>query len=83
MMPSDAGKTSGRKRSSATQLGHESEFVSLKTLAGQWDCSRTTVSRLLEKAGVPAYYFGCGRSGSKRYLKADVDHFLQAIEFIV
>jgi len=41
-------------------------FVSVKTLARLWDCSRTTVSRLLERAGVPAYYFGRGRNGSKR-----------------
>lgn len=55
---------------------HGSRFVSIKTLATQWDCSRTTVSRLLDQAGVPAYYFGRGRNGSKRYLKEDVDRYL-------
>jgi len=55
-------------------------FVSIKTLARLWDCSRTTVSRLLDQAGVRAYYFGRGRNGSKRYLKEDVDRYLQQLE---
>lgn len=59
---------------------HADQFVSLKTLAKQWDCSRTTVTRLLEQAGVPAYYFGHGRTGSKRYLKDDIDRFLARVE---
>lgn len=58
---------------------HIEAFVSVKTLAANWDCSRTTVSRLLETAGIQAYYLGSGRNGSKRYLKADVDQFLQSV----
>ncbi len=52
-------------------------FVSVKTLAAQWNCSKTTVSRLLDKAGVPAFYFGRGRNGLKRYKKVDIDRFVQ------
>jgi hypothetical protein len=59
---------------------HTYQFVSLKTLARQWECSRTTASRLLEKAGIPAYYLGRGRNGSKRYLKEDIDRFLNRVE---
>jgi hypothetical protein len=59
---------------------HSEQFVSVKTLAKQWDCSRTTVTRLLEQAGVKAYYFGHGRTGSKRYLKDDIDRFLAGVE---
>lgn len=55
-------------------------FVSVKTLAARWDCSKTTASRLLDKAGVPAFYFGRGRNGSKRYKKEDIDRFLQNLE---
>ncbi len=54
--------------------------MSVKTLAKQWDCSRTTVSRVLEEEGVQAYYFGRGRNGPKRYLKQDVDRFLSRLE---
>jgi DNA-binding transcriptional MocR family regulator len=56
------------------------QFVSVKTLARQWDCSRTTVSRSLEQAGVRAFYFGRGRNGSKRYLRRDVEEFLSKLE---
>ncbi|MCB9852836.1 MAG: hypothetical protein H6819_07050 [Phycisphaerales bacterium] len=55
-------------------------FVSVKTLAAEWDCSKTTVSRLLEAAGVPAYYFGSGRNGAKRYRRQDVDEYLRHID---
>lgn len=58
---------------------HAASLVSVKTLAANWDCSRTTVSRLLDEAGIQAYYLGSGRNGSKRYLKADVDRFLQIV----
>ena len=73
---------SGRsgKHSSTGPLKSSTRFVSVKTLAEQWDCSRTTVSRLLEQAGVRPFYFGVGRNGSKRYLKEDVDRFLQSVE---
>jgi hypothetical protein len=60
--------------------GTDALFVSVKTLARQWDCSRTTVCRLLEQAGVPAFFLGRGRNGSKRYLKTDVESFLSSVE---
>lgn len=65
---------------SENQHPADQRFVSIKTLAGLWDCSRTTVSRLLDRAGVPACYFGRGRNGSKRYRKADIDRYLAQIE---
>jgi excisionase family DNA binding protein len=61
-------------------VGADARFVSVKTLAEQWDCSRTTVSRLLEQGGVQAYFLGRGRNGSKRYLKIDVESFLSSVE---
>jgi DNA-binding transcriptional regulator YhcF (GntR family) len=64
--------------SSAVQ--HTTELVSVKTLAARWDCSRTTVSRLLEDAGVEPVFLGKGRNGSKRYRKKDVDAFLKSLE---
>lgn len=59
---------------------HDAQFVSVKTLARHWDCSRTTVSRLLEEAGVQAYYFGGGRNGAERLLTRDVDAFPKSVE---
>ena len=63
----------------SVSLKYNAVFVSVKTLAANWECSRTTVSRILEEAGISAYYLGSGRNGSKRYLKADVDQFLQSV----
>lgn len=60
-------------------LKNTAAFVSVKTLSESWDCSRTTVSRILEGAGVRAYYFGSGPNGAKRYRRADVDRFLQSL----
>ena len=60
--------------------GAGTEFVSLKTLAKRWDCSRTTVTRLLDKAGVQAFFLGQGRNGTKRYRKEDIEAFLRSIE---
>lgn len=64
----------------ANKPKHNARFVSVKTLAELWDCSRTTVSRLLDEAGVEALYFGKGRNGSRRYLKADIDRFLEELD---
>ena len=77
------GGTPGVRQSApavAEESGSDALFVSVKTLARQWDCSRTTVCRLLEQAGVQAFFLGKGRNGAKRYRKADVDTFLQSIE---
>ena len=66
--------------SAATAVKHDTQLISVKTLAKQWDCSRTTVSRLLEEAGVEPVFLGKGRNGAKRYLKRDVDGFLRSLE---
>jgi len=73
-------KSERRARSVSEATGADARFVSVKTLAKQWDCSRTTVCRILEQAGVPAYFLGRGRNGTKRYRKQDVDAFVQSIE---
>ncbi len=69
------------KKSGRGHVGPERRvvFIGVKALATNWDCSRTTVSRILEEAGIHPYYFGSGRNGPKRYLKADTDHFLRSL----
>lgn len=66
--------------SAPSQIKHDTQLVSAKTLAARWDCSRTTVSRLLEHAGVEPVFLGQGSNGTKRYRKRDVDAFLQSLE---
>ncbi len=77
-MPSMDGDVVATETETKDQSGES--FVSLKTLAAQWNCSKTTVSRLLDKAGVPAFYFGRGRNGLKRYKKEDIDRFVQNLD---
>ncbi|GJQ28064.1 MAG: hypothetical protein HBSAPP02_30960 [Phycisphaerae bacterium] len=77
-MPSIDGDVVATETETKNQSGEL--FVSMKSLAAQWNCSKTTVSRLLDKAGVPAFYFGRGRNGLKRYKKEDIDRFLQNLE---
>jgi hypothetical protein len=83
-IPGPASRNRRRLRAeheaAAEDGGAEARFVSVKTLAKQWDCSRTTVSRLLERAAVRAFYFGRGRNGSKRYLRSDIEAFLAQLE---
>lgn len=73
-------KSERRARSVPQATDADARFVSVKTLAKQWDCSRTTVCRILQQAGVPAYFLGKGRNGTKRYRRQDVDAFVQSIE---
>lgn len=77
-----ASQQSEQRSMAELKMGDRSSlrFVSIKTLAQRWDCSRTTVSRPLDEAGVGAYYFGQGRNGSKRYRQADIDRYLQDFE---
>ena len=66
--------------SAPTAIKHDTQLISVKTLAKQWDCSRTSVCRLLEEAGVEPVFLGRGTNGTKRYLKRDVDGFLRSLE---
>lgn len=70
-----------RERSNADPQANP-QFVSVRTLARLWDCSRTTVSRLLERAGVRAYHFGRGRNGSKRYRQDDIERYLENLDSV-
>lgn len=48
------------------------EFISLKALARRWDCSRSTVRRILQRAGVRAYFLNDSRNGTLRYRYCEV-----------
>ena len=52
------------------------QFVSLATLALEWNMDRKTVRRLLDQGGVRAYVFGQARNASIRYARADVQRYL-------
>ena len=52
-------------------------LVSARTLANEWQCSVSTVHRLLERARLKPYYLHDGRNGTKRYRREDVNGFLE------
>jgi len=51
-------------------------LVSARNLATRWQCHPATVSRILERAGVHAYYLGSGKNGMKRYRLDEVEVFM-------
>ena len=53
----------------------DGKYVSLKALADQWACDRSTVRRNLETAGVKAFCLGHGKHGIVRYLLKDVEDY--------
>ena len=52
------------------------QLISTRELAEQWRCYPSTVSRVLEKAGIRPYFLGSGKNGMKRYRKDEVEVFM-------
>ena len=51
------------------------QFVSTVELAARWRCSRSTVRRIVDRAGIGTFYLGEGRNGMVRYSLKDVLEF--------
>lgn len=54
------------------------DFVSLKTLARQWDMDKSTVLRILRRAGIRAYHLSGQKNGLVRFRKSEVEAYLAA-----
>ncbi len=54
------------------------QFVRPKQLAEEWSVSIPTVMRICEKAGIPAYYLGHGKNGTVRFLRSDIDKYVES-----
>ena len=52
-----------------------SAYLSPKDLADRWRCSRPTVSRIAERAGLSRFFLGEGRNGVVRYLRKEVEAY--------
>ena len=50
----------------------DSPFISPNELADRWRCSRSSVDRIAERAGLRRLYIGTGKNGNIRYLKKEV-----------
>lgn len=57
-----------------TQRGiqEEASFVSLRWIATRWSCSRQTVRRVLQSAGIKPLYLGDAQNGTLRFALEDV-----------
>jgi len=52
-------------------------LVSVRTLASAWELTPTSVRRLLQQAGIPAYFLSGQRGGTVRYAADDVETFVR------
>jgi hypothetical protein len=55
-----------------------SKFLSPKDLADRWRCSRSSVDRIAQRAGLSRVFLGGGVKGMVRYLREEVEHFEQS-----
>ena len=56
----------------------EERLVSLRELAGRWGCSRATVKRRLEGAGIRPLLMGSARNATVRFVLREVEAFLKS-----
>ncbi len=70
---------SRRKDSSVGRKGlakaNPTPYLSPKDLAERWRCSRPTVTRIAERAGLRRFCLGEGRNGIVRYLREEVEAY--------
>ena len=55
--------------------GAAGHFVSPKELATRWQCSRSSVDRIAERAGLSRVFLGQGRNGMVRFRRDEVEAF--------
>ena len=53
------------------------EYISPRQLARRWQCSRTTVDRIVRQADLSRVRLGHGPNGTLRYLRAEIEEFEQ------
>ena len=51
------------------------EYVAPKELATRWQCSRSSVDRIAERAGLSRVFLGQGRNGMVRFRRHEVETF--------
>ena len=72
-------KSRAKKRSTTGMWGvpdaNGSAYLSPKDLADRWRCSRPTVSRIAERAGLSRFFLGEGRNGAIRYLRKEIEAY--------
>src|SRR5262245_16736495 len=77
------GRNSGEMRQIPMHLekSHQLEnrssspYVSPRELASRWQCSRSSVDRIAERAGLSRLCLGEGRNGMVRYVREEVERY--------
>ena len=62
-------------RSNSAATAGPGPFISPKELADRWRCSRSSVDRIAERAGLKRLYLGVGRRGMVRYMREEVERY--------
>ncbi len=53
-------------------------YISPKELATRWQTARTTVDRIIRRAGLTRVYLSHGRNGIVRYIRKEVEAYEQS-----
>ena len=69
------GQRKKKLDSSTGAAPDSSAYLSPKDLADRWRCSRPTVARIAERAGLRRFCLGEGRNGIVRYLRKEVEAY--------
>jgi hypothetical protein len=50
-------------------------YISPKELAERWRCARSSVDRIVQRAGLTRIYLGEGKNGIVRFIKTEVEAY--------
>ena len=70
-------KNKSQNSGGGTVVETSSPYLSPRDLAERWRCSRTSVQRITEQAGIGKLVLGNGKNATVRYLRADVERYEQ------
>jgi hypothetical protein len=53
----------------------DSPYIAPSELAERWRCGRSSVDRIVSRAGLTKLYLGEGKNGMVRYIKKEIEIF--------
>ena len=64
-----------KKKSEPLPEGNTNPFVSPKELAERWRCARSSVDRIVRRAGLTRVCLGEGKNGIVRFIRKEVEEY--------
>ena len=61
--------------SASVSPDEDNPYLSPRELAERWKCARSTVDRIVSRAGLTKLFLGDGKNGIVRYLREEVDAY--------